>query len=147
MESDRIAVVGTNDDATVSRLSAISLGYWQDPFTAAFVKPRAAQRKPPIINRGTYTRYSAIQTLVTRFLESSEDASKDRQIVVAGAGFDTRFFAAKSAQTQPKLYVEIDLPEVTARKAQTVKKNAEMTKLLGEHKLGAFHFSFHVACS
>ncbi|KAJ3061470.1 carboxy methyl transferase for protein phosphatase 2A, partial [Podochytrium sp. JEL0797] len=91
------AIRGTNDDATTSRLSAIQLGYITDPFTSHFIRGRAAQthRKPPIINRGTYARFSALHSLILSFLKSSTQPNVDRQIVVLGAGFDPRFFMLK----------------------------------------------------
>ncbi|TPX65895.1 hypothetical protein CcCBS67573_g07994 [Chytriomyces confervae] len=143
MASDKVTVQGTNVDATVARLSAINLGYFKDPFTTAFVKMRSAQRKPPIINRGTYTRFSAIQKLVTSFLRSSPNPALDRQIICLGAGFDTRFFMLKVENIQPKLHIDIDFPEVTSRKAQIIKKNKEMAGLLGNHVLAAGGSEIH----
>ena len=49
---DRI-VQGTDNDASVSRLSAVELGYLDDPYAAALTPPGSATRRFPIINRGT----------------------------------------------------------------------------------------------
>ncbi len=54
-EQDKAAkdkvVQQTDKDASVSRLSAVDLGYLDDPFAKIFVSSQA-QRRFPIINRG-----------------------------------------------------------------------------------------------
>lgn len=47
---DRI-VQQTDSDASVSRLSAVKLGYLEDPYSELFV-PENKERRFPIINRG-----------------------------------------------------------------------------------------------
>ena len=51
---DRI-IQGTDQDASVSRLSAVEVGYLTDPFAKAFVPSENDRwvRRFPIINRGT----------------------------------------------------------------------------------------------
>ncbi len=49
--NDRI-VQQTDQDASVSRLSAVEVGYLDDPFAKYFVSAEV-QRRYPIINRGT----------------------------------------------------------------------------------------------
>ncbi|RSM00992.1 Leucine carboxyl methyltransferase 1 [Fusarium oligoseptatum] len=88
-------IQGTDTDASVSRLSAVDLGYLDDPYAQFFVQsvdgPPA--RRLPIINRGTYTRTISLDTLVDSFL-NDEDGSSSKQIVSLGAGTDTRPFSA-----------------------------------------------------
>lgn len=48
---DRV-VQGTDNDASVSRLSAVELGYLVDPYATALTPPGSATRRFPIINRG-----------------------------------------------------------------------------------------------
>ena len=48
---DRI-IQATDGDASVSRLSAVEVGYLDDPFAKFFVAGNSAQRRFPIINRG-----------------------------------------------------------------------------------------------
>jgi len=43
----------TDQDASGSRMSAVSLGYLDDPFAEAFT-PGQSPRRYPIINRGNY---------------------------------------------------------------------------------------------
>lgn len=49
---DRV-VQGTDDDASVSRMSAVELGYLDDPYATALTPSGSATRRLPIINRGT----------------------------------------------------------------------------------------------
>lgn len=42
----------TDQDASVSRLSAVEVGYLEDPFAKLFVSSQAQRRRFPIINRG-----------------------------------------------------------------------------------------------
>ena len=51
---DRV-VQGTDNDASVSRLSAVELGYLADPFAKALTASGNATRRFPIINRGLYS--------------------------------------------------------------------------------------------
>jgi [phosphatase 2A protein]-leucine-carboxy methyltransferase len=48
---DRV-VQGTDNDASVSRLSAVELGYLEDAYATALTPPGSATRRLPIINRG-----------------------------------------------------------------------------------------------
>lgn len=50
---DRV-VQGTDNDASVSRLSAVELGYLDDPYATALTDPGNATRRLPIINRGEW---------------------------------------------------------------------------------------------
>lgn len=51
LAKDKI-VQQTDHDASVSRMSAVELGYLDDPFAKYFVSGGAGQRRFPIINRG-----------------------------------------------------------------------------------------------
>lgn len=50
---DRV-VQNTDNDASVSRLSAVELGYLEDPFAKALTAPGPGTRRFPIINRGEF---------------------------------------------------------------------------------------------
>lgn len=54
-ENDRI-IRQTDQDASVSRLSAVEAGYLNDPFAKLFVAPAQKQRRLPIINRGQFSQ-------------------------------------------------------------------------------------------
>ena len=61
---DRI-IQQTDQDASSSRMSAVSSGYLDDPFARAlFPAGEQVPKRYPIINRGTYVRTKAIDKLV-----------------------------------------------------------------------------------
>ncbi|KAL8775586.1 MAG: hypothetical protein Q9209_000082 [Squamulea sp. 1 TL-2023] len=125
-----LIVQQTDQDASVSRLSAVELGYLDDPFAKQFVSG-AIQRRFPIINRGTYVRTKAIDNLVYRFLFSSS-SSLTKQIISLGAGSDTRFFRLQthSPPTPPFIYHEIDFPTNAAQKITTITRSPILLDLL-----------------
>lgn len=53
LSKDRV-VQGTDNDASVSRLSAVRLGYLDDPYAQVLTPPGLETRRFPIINRGMY---------------------------------------------------------------------------------------------
>ncbi|KAI9760105.1 MAG: hypothetical protein M1835_000231 [Candelina submexicana] len=117
---DRI-VQQTDSDASISRLSAVKLGYLEDPFSEIFVTQNK-ERRFPIINRGTFVRSTAIDTLVTKFL--SANPSQKKQIISLGAGSDTRYFRLKSSSPPVSLvYHELDFSANTTRKIACIKQS------------------------
>lgn len=145
-------ILNTDNDAAVSRLSAVDLGYLDDPYARYFV--RAADGPPPrrlpIINRGelslspatqqlanpgvvgTYTRTIAIDSIVDAFLSYGNNDSKDtRQIISLGAGTDTR---AVRLFSQPRnnnlIYHEIDFEQTSNAKFRTVQGVPPLAKIL-----------------
>jgi len=157
-----ITIQGTDTDAALSRLSAVELGYLDDPFAeflAQNTAPGPPTRRLPIINRGnphpcqhthtqpkpkpkpkhpinrppgTYTRTTAIDTIVNHFLAST--SGSPRQIVSLGAGTDTR--ALRLFTTTPPtphtdiLYHEIDFPAISAKKLATVRTAPRLRPVL-----------------
>ncbi|KAI1850130.1 hypothetical protein JX265_003501 [Neoarthrinium moseri] len=117
-------IQGTDTDASVSRLSAVDLGYLEDPYARYFVQQNAGPptRRLPIINRGTYTRTSALDRLVSTFLfGGNRGDGEKRQIISLGAGTDTRPFRLFSRpETRGLIYHEIDFPAIAAKKRATV---------------------------
>lgn len=132
------AIRETDTDAAVSRLSAVNAGYMVDPYAGFFVK--RSQKRPPLINIGTFIRTWALDKLVHQFLAANKYSKK--QIVSLGAGTDTRFFrlqtdANEAIKNSIAKYVEIDFPEATTKKAMTVKKHRTLYEVLGpDLKLG-----------
>lgn len=83
----------TDSDAAIARLSAVKLGYLQDPFIRFLVqRPHLQPARPPLINIGTYVRSDAIDRLVNEWLGLSVVEGKKCQVVSMGAGSDTRFW-------------------------------------------------------
>ncbi|KAK3380160.1 S-adenosyl-L-methionine-dependent methyltransferase [Lasiosphaeria ovina] len=155
-------IQGTDNDAAVSRMSAVELGYLDDPFAALFAQPQphphphpqqqhpaagpgpAAVRRLPIINRGTYARTTAIDRLVAQFLADTGPADGSsggfRQIVSLGAGTDTRSLRLFSSSPPPFsstsssgiIYHEIDFPAICARKLRAVRAAPQLRAILSE---------------
>lgn len=131
----------TADDAAVSKLSAIRLGYVVDPFMGAFVRKQA--RRSPLINRGYFSRMSSLEVIIKRFLavcKRTGDGSS--QIVCLGAGLDTTFFrlwndGSTSPVGAPTAYFEVDFPEITARKLQVIRKHSVLLEAVAGHPLRA----------
>ncbi|KAK0715024.1 S-adenosyl-L-methionine-dependent methyltransferase [Lasiosphaeris hirsuta] len=125
-------IQATDTDAAVSRLSAVEMGYLQDPFASLFVQPAPpgpSNRRLPIINRGTYTRTTAIDAIVNHFLASTPN--QRRQIVSLGAGTDTRALRLFSSNTYTNIaYHEIDFPAITQRKLHSVRASQHLRTVL-----------------
>lgn len=136
----------TDTDASISRLSASSLGYLSDPFAPFFVSRTDLRgqpsRRPPIINIGTHVRTWSIDTLVREFLDGGggKGKGKGKQIVSLGAGTDTRFFRLakeseeKGGRGELEKYVEIDFAEATSKKCRIVRQKGDLNKYLGDLK-------------
>ncbi|KAK0743588.1 S-adenosyl-L-methionine-dependent methyltransferase [Schizothecium vesticola] len=112
-------IQGTDTDAALSRLSAVEMGYLDDPFAWLFApRPAPPVRRLPIINRGTYTRTTAIDAVVSHFLASTTTTPPtQRQIISLGAGTDTRALRLLASAQHPHLtYHELDFPLIASRK-------------------------------
>ncbi|KAI9870501.1 MAG: hypothetical protein M1830_004150 [Pleopsidium flavum] len=111
----------------VSRMSAVDVGYLDDPFAKHFAgEPR---RRFPIINRGTYVRTTAIDTLVNEFIATNP--SEKKQIVSLGAGSDTRFFRLMTRQPRPSLvYHELDFSSNTHHKITAIQRSPDLTSCI-----------------
>ncbi|XP_042351118.1 tRNA wybutosine-synthesizing protein 4 [Plectropomus leopardus] len=112
------AVQGTNDSSVVSKVSAAAQGYFQDVFLQHFVCKAA--RRAPLINRGYYVRWRAVDHCVRRFLQVTENCPK-RQILSLGAGFDSLYFRLHADKALDRAVVfEVDFPDVARRKAALI---------------------------
>ncbi|WWC89846.1 uncharacterized protein L201_004774 [Kwoniella dendrophila CBS 6074] len=133
------AIRQTDDDASSSRASAISLGYLNDPFSSLLYKPNLhsgngspSTRKPPLINIGTHHRTIGIDTLFDKHLK--DDTETPKQVVSLGAGSDTRFWRLMSRENPPNIskYVEIDFPHITSVKAQRISRSKKLNSLFNK---------------
>ncbi len=144
-----LAIQLTDTDAAVSRLSAVSLGYLDDPYAQLFVTG-AGTRRLPIINRGslhhdlwnpsfappnaqctgTYTRTTALDILINAFLSHPDPSQpQTKQIISLGAGTDTRYFRLRSQNKHHNLiYHEFDFPSVSETKRRIVLGNILLAK-------------------
>ncbi|CAE8691407.1 unnamed protein product, partial [Polarella glacialis] len=126
-------VQATNDSATVSKASACSLGYFDDPFVGhmAVRGPKGRPiRRAPLINRCYYVRHLGITQLQEAFLSGCISPGEDYNVVVLGAGFDT----GALRRTWPaglKDYYEVEFPAVLQRKQALLKRaNAKLPSWL-----------------
>ncbi|KAK3818994.1 MAG: S-adenosyl-L-methionine-dependent methyltransferase [Benniella sp.] len=157
-------IKGTDDDAIISKLSAVDLGYLDDPFVKYFVK--RPSRRPPLINRGSYLRTVSLDAMTEQFIKSTIEGPLtdmnasttntstvatstatvpstssptapviNRQIVSLGCGSDTRYFKFKTKGLSVYKYFEIDFQESTAKKAAVIKKNKSFTDIIGDPDL------------
>lgn len=115
------AVQATNDDATLCKLSAVTLGYWKDPFIQYMVK--RGERRAPEINLGYCARVTGIRFLLDKFFEACDTAV---QIVSLGAGFDTLFWCLSEEGRPIRRFIEIDFPAVCARKCYIIKRHKQL---------------------
>lgn len=67
---------GTNDSSAVSKVSAAAQGYFHDDFLKYFVCKLS--RRAPLINRGYYVRWRAIDHCVRQFLQVTEDCRRSQ---------------------------------------------------------------------
>lgn len=125
------SVQKTNDDATFCKKSAVSLGYWSDPYLAAFGSRSDFEgRKAPEIHLGYFTRVSSIWRLICKTIDRIIEVQGEKlQILNLGAGFDTLYWRLSDHLQEIgkveilKSFIDIDLPEVTARKCLYVRRS------------------------
>ncbi|XP_074550527.1 tRNA wybutosine-synthesizing protein 4 [Halichoeres trimaculatus] len=123
------AVQGTNDSSVVSKVSAAAQGYFQDEFLQHFVCK--VSRRAPLINRGYYVRWRAVDHCVRRFLHITENSPK-KQILSLGAGFDSLYFRLHADGALDRAAVfEVDFPDVARRKTALINSNKTLRGMLG----------------
>eukprot|EP00002_Diphylleia_rotans_P000020 TRINITY_DN10010_c0_g1_i2.p1 TRINITY_DN10010_c0_g1~~TRINITY_DN10010_c0_g1_i2.p1 ORF type:complete len:325 (+),score=72.79 TRINITY_DN10010_c0_g1_i2:55-1029(+) len=129
MDTDDIAVQGTNNSAVESKWNATQLGYWRDPYIGYFLKSRKSAQNAPIMNRGYYARVSAISHIMKKFIKTF---GKNVQIISLGAGSDTSFFQLSDQDLCPKAYVELDFYNVALSKVMTIRKTKPLLDKMGD---------------
>ncbi|GAW04346.1 leucine carboxyl methyltransferase [Lentinula edodes] len=124
----------TDNDAALAKLSAVRQNYLSDQFIKHFVSRASFQpSRPPLINVGTFVRTKAIDDLVNQWMDLSSKEGKKCQIISLGAGSDTRFWQLATGTRKDCLskYIEVDFPEITMKKAMAIKKNKDLSVVLG----------------
>ena len=119
-------VQSTNDDATACKLSAVSLGYWTDPYLAFMM--RKGERRAPEIHLGYYARVKGFSYLIDKFLEACDTKV---QMINLGAGFDTLYWRLMDEGKPIKNFIEVDFNAVTARKCYLIKRHRDLLKQVG----------------
>ncbi|KAI9227385.1 MAG: S-adenosyl-L-methionine-dependent methyltransferase [Piptocephalis tieghemiana] len=127
--SSAFIVQSTNNDALISKASAVRAGYMQDPYTL-MLSPRKT-RKSPLLNRGSYVRWAAMDSLIRSFLSLPfpQDQS-ETQVVSFGAGSDTRYLQLKSQGIMAHRWFDVDFARITREKILAFKKHPECMDLL-----------------
>jgi len=110
------AVTATNDDATSCKLSAVSQGYWSDPYINMMVK--RGERRAPEMHLGYFARVAGVRLLIDKFFEACDTKI---QIINLGAGFDTLYWKLVSEGRPIENFIEVDFAGVTARKCYLIK--------------------------
>ncbi|KAI1885314.1 hypothetical protein AGOR_G00218870 [Albula goreensis] len=122
------AVQGTNDSSVVSKVSAATQGYFLDDFLRSFVCK--VSRRAPLINRGYYVRWKAVDHCVKQFLRVTEGCAR-RQVLSLGAGFDSLYFRLHAEGALEKVVVfEVDFPDVAQRKAALINGSSHLREVL-----------------
>ena len=89
--------------------------------------------RPPLINRGYFSRVIFIRRLISQFLSACSKCKRAEQIVSLGAGMDTNFFNLKSGvfgERPPRGgYFEVDMQAVVAKKRRIILNNSELRAL------------------
>lgn len=107
-------------------------GYYEDPFLPYFIRDKFT-KKPPMIHRGMYTRVAAFSLLLEQFLRCV--GSRACQVVVLGAGYDTRYFRLASQDVELARRVhffEVDVAPVCRAKARVIQRESALRSLLFE---------------
>lgn len=106
----------------------------RDDFARHFVHPAQAQRRAPIINRGTFARITSLRTIIRRFLQlapTGDGSTTSRQVLVLGAGFDTAVFQLqKEGALAGAAFFELDFPDIVQQKSRIIARTAELTASL-----------------
>ncbi|TKA23624.1 hypothetical protein B0A50_07458 [Salinomyces thailandicus] len=135
----------TDSDASSSRLSAVALGYLVDPYARCFLQQtEQIPKRYPIINRGTYVRTTAIDTLVLRFLATNSEQKK--QIVSLGAGSDTRFFrlaGQKPEKHRHLVYHELDFEQNVAQKRTFLRQSPQLEQAIRTAEKADMYYYLH----
>lgn len=111
-------ILGTDDHAAMSKLSAVKRGYYSDPFIRYFAHLKAPFF--PLMNRGTHARVFFCEILISKFLEASKGFPA--QIVQLGGGSDTTYWRLGLNNESIYKYIELDLKENVLKKGRVLLK-------------------------
>lgn len=126
-------------------MSAVALGYLEDPFASMFYpNTESVPTRYPIINRGTYVRTQAIDHLLIRFLATHPTQKK--QLVSLGAGSDTRFFRffTRGFFAQGGVeYHELDFEQNVNQKRVAIRNSPALARLTSEAEKDDSFYRLH----
>ncbi|KAG0244104.1 S-adenosyl-L-methionine-dependent methyltransferase [Mortierella sp. GBAus27b] len=119
-------IKGTDDDAITSKLSAVDLGYLDDPFVKHFVK--RPSRRPPIINRGSYLRTATLDNLTIQFINSTIEAGSGSAVTEAKSCATTNTTATATTTTTTTTTSTITTPSTPASKSDDTQPPSSIKK-------------------
>uniref|UniRef100_A0A803KKM8 tRNA wybutosine-synthesizing protein 4 n=1 Tax=Xenopus tropicalis TaxID=8364 RepID=A0A803KKM8_XENTR len=123
-------VQSTNDCSTLSKVSAASLGYFEDEYQKNFVNRNC--RRSPLIHRGYCVRSQAVTHCINEFIRDTQSCDH-RQVVSLGCGFDSLFFRLRMQSESPLCVWEVDFPSVVKRKCLLIEQSGDLRDLLGSY--------------
>lgn len=131
------AVIATNDDAFICKVSTTQAGYYTDAYLNAMhqatgfdTSKGGSKRKPPLINRGTFARVTTVERLVSGFLRQCASRGELGQVISLGAGYDTLPFRLLNNMSSGGgtlaggcvRYTELDFEDVVRTKSRLIRK-------------------------
>ncbi|OHT11652.1 Leucine carboxyl methyltransferase family protein [Tritrichomonas foetus] len=105
------SVEDTAMDAANAKASAVSQGYYEDPYIEYFVPSRVRQLPP--MNLGYFARMLSMYDAVVKFHKVHGDSI---QVVILGGGYDTLFWRLRDLNINVARWFELDLPHVVQKK-------------------------------
>lgn len=129
--ADDDMTISTANEALLSKLSAIQLGYFQDELLVNFCGGRQAPRKPPIINRGYFARVECINAVLKQFETKCKILGfHSSQILILGGGYDSLSLnILKDGRTDIAIF-DVDFPQIIQRKASLILSKAPLISAL-----------------
>ncbi|KAL9103898.1 MAG: hypothetical protein Q9163_001091 [Psora crenata] len=122
------AVIATNNSSITSKRSVERLYYPEPHFFRYFVKKH--QRRSPLINRGYWLRMHAIDREIRQFLH--ESATRKKVVLNLGCGdpLPFQFLAHDRSLCRHAIFIDIDYPELIAKKAEIINSTPQLHELL-----------------
>lgn len=147
------SIMQTNEEATLCKLDAVRLGYWEDPFLSQMIHGTLRhERKAPDMYKGYYARVKCVDRLVLNFInaiKTSKGVEASVQIVNLGAGYDTLYWRLKANTALNNAVrikvVDLDLLPVISKKCHAIRTRKQLFDMLaGEVREGEIpHAELH----
>lgn len=100
-----------------------SLGYVPQSFLEYFTSDKCP-RRAPLINRGYYIRYQAMDWVLQKFIRALENYPGGVQVVSLGCGYDPTYFRLfNNNQHENMKWIDVDFSELTKIKKQMIGKS------------------------
>lgn len=112
------SVEDTAMDAANAKASAVSQGYYEDPYIEYFV-PNQVRQLPPM-NLGYFARILSMRDAILKFHKVHGDSI---QVVILGGGYDTLFWRLRDQGVNVQHWYDIDLPHVVEKKSYVLQNS------------------------